>query len=73
MKQGQELTRQSISALKPGGGDYRNAAEDESTEWDYVGKEARGHMEPIRDPDTLWREYIMSERARSIERNLGIE
>jgi hypothetical protein len=73
MKEGQELTRQSWEMMKPSGGDYRNTTEEETNEWDFVGKEGRGNEEPIKDPDRLWRQYIMSEKAREIERNLNIQ
>lgn len=52
---------------------YRDSTAEEEDEWDIVGKEGRGHMAPENDPDPWWQKYVMSAKARSIERNLGIQ
>jgi hypothetical protein len=53
--------------------DYTDAEEETQTEWESIGKQAR-HGRPIeKDPDPWWKEYVMSEKARSIERSVGVE
>lgn len=47
--------------------------EDADDEWGFVGKEGRADMDRERDPDRWWQNLIMSEEARHIERNLGID
>lgn len=53
--------------------DYRDPTDEENDEWAFAGKEARGDRPRERDPDRWWRKYIMSPKARSIERNMGID
>ena len=68
-----EMTRQSLRMFKPRSSDYRDLTEEEDHEWDWVGDEARGNQTPEKDPDPWWQNWVMSERARSIERNVGIK
>jgi hypothetical protein len=42
-------------------------------EWDFVGEEGRGEQDRERDPDPWFKRYLMSPKANSIERNLGID
>ncbi|MEZ6125956.1 MAG: hypothetical protein R3C49_22745 [Planctomycetaceae bacterium] len=42
-------------------------------EWGFVGKEGRADQDRERDPDRWWQNLIMSQEARNIERNLGID
>ena len=64
-------TKQFLS-IKPGG--YRDATEEEVDDWtEDVGREGRGNQPMEKDPDTWWRDLFMSEKARSIERNVGID
>ncbi len=70
----QEMSRQTkrIFTFRPG--DYRDMTEEETDDWtDDVGREGRGNQPFEQDPDQLWRNWFMSEKARSIERNVGIE
>lgn len=60
-------------ALKFRPNDYRDTTDEPTDEWDFVGKDARGNRPVLREPDTWWQKYMMSEKARSIERNLGVE
>ena len=53
--------------------DYRDPTDEENDEWSFAGKEARGDRPRERDPDRWWRKYVMSPKARSIERNMGID
>jgi len=59
--------------FKPRQTDYRDETEEEDDEWDFVGQEARGTQTRERDPDRWWHKWFMSEKARSIERNVGID
>ena len=53
--------------------DERHPADDKDEEWEFVGEEARKHRPTEKDPDPWWQNYIMSEKARAIERSLGVE
>lgn len=55
------------------GEDRRDTAEDSQEQWKFVGKEGRRNQSVEKDPDQWYRQYIMSEKARSIEENLGYE
>lgn len=69
----QEMGRQSARVFKLRETDYRDTSEEVSTEWDFVGDEARAIRGVEKDPDPWFKKYFMSEQARSIERNLGID
>lgn len=49
-----------------------DAAEDKG-EWDFVGDEGRAGQEREQDPDPIYKRYLMSDKARAIEHNLGID
>jgi hypothetical protein len=66
-------TRQTWQMMKPNGTDYRDDSDEEIDDWAFVGEEARGDRPKEEDPDPWWQKWVMSSRARSIERNLGIE
>jgi hypothetical protein len=68
----QEITRQSLKTLKPRASGYRNWNEEEGDGWEFVGKEGRGHQAMQQENDALIKK-MQSAKARSIERNLGIE
>jgi hypothetical protein len=52
----------------------REASDEGNEDWEeQVGKDARGNRPRERDPDPWWQRYVMSEKARAIERNLGID
>ena len=53
--------------------DYRDATDEPQDDWEFVGDEGRGNQPVQRDPDQWWRKWFMTEKARSIERNLGFE
>jgi hypothetical protein len=69
----QKMTRESFRSLKPRPTDHRDPTEEANHEWDYVGNEARGNRPREQDPDRWYKKYVQSEKARSIERNLGID
>jgi hypothetical protein len=56
------------------GTDYINGADEEDEAWvKEAGEEARAYRPRERDPDQWYKQNIMSEKARSIEHNLGID
>ena len=61
------------AAAKPSGDDGRDYTEESQEEWAFVGEEGRRGQAIEKDPDPWYRKYIMSEKARSIEENLGFE
>ncbi|WP_298864882.1 hypothetical protein [uncultured Gimesia sp.] len=68
-----ELNRETLRVFKPKPFDSDWSGEDEIDQWSSVGDEARGDRPKESDPDPWWQQYIMSSKARNIERNLGIE
>lgn len=55
-------------------GDYRDLTEEETNDWtESVGKEGRGNQPLEKDPDPWFANLFMSEKARSIERNVGFK
>lgn len=74
MKPISELQHETMHAFKPKpfGPDW-SGGEEEIDQWAYVGEEARGDRPREYDPDPWWQKYVMSSKARSIERNLGID
>lgn len=59
--------------VKPSGDDKRDFTEESQEDWQFVGKEGRKGQTVEKDPDQWYRKYIMSEKARNIEENLGFE
>ena len=53
--------------------DYRDTTEEPQDDWDFVGDEGRGNQPIQHEPEQWWRKWFMSEKARSIEHNLGFE
>ena len=51
--------------------DWDTGASDDAGEWDFVGDEGRAGQTREKDPDPWFGKYLMSDKARSIERNLG--
>ncbi len=68
-----ESTRQSLRLMRPNPNGYRDPTAEEDDNWDFVGQLARGDRPRERDPDPWWGKFVMSEKARSIERNFGID
>ena len=68
-----ESARQTKRIYTPRSTDYRDLSEEEGDEWAYVGEDARGGQMREQDPDPWWKRWIMSEKARNIERNLGFD
>lgn len=70
-----DANQQTWRALKPKAfdSDWSSGGEEEIDQWGFVGDEARGDRAKESDPDPWWQKYVMSSKARNIERNLGIE
>ncbi|QDT92134.1 hypothetical protein [Gimesia algae] len=68
-----ELNRETMRVFKPKPFDPDWSGENEIDQWSSVGDEARGDRPKESDPDGWWQKYVMSNKARNIERNLGIE
>ena len=47
--------------------------DEDDDKWGFVGDEGRADQPRERDPDRWWQNLIMSQEARNIERNLGID
>ena len=68
----QTFTRSSWRAFRPKPNDYRDVTDESEDQWAFVGEEARGTRPVEHDPDPF-KKFLMSEKARSIERNLGVD
>ncbi|MFN0199793.1 MAG: hypothetical protein ACKVT0_23820 [Planctomycetaceae bacterium] len=65
-----EVNRQMWRSLRPKPFDMEPGKGGD--EWNFVGDEARGDQPKEQDPDR-WYKALQSEKARAIERNVGIE
>jgi hypothetical protein len=72
MQSAQSVTRQSMKSLKPRPTDYRDTTSETDDEWTNVGRTANTVRGVEKDDDPL-RKMLLSPKALSIERNLGIE
>ena len=59
--------------MTPNPTDFDEQSDEDTGEWDFVGDEGRGDQTRERDPDPWFKKWLMSEKANSIERNLGID
>ncbi len=66
-------TRRMTRMFTPNPEDWDSEVNEDDQEWDFVGDEGRGDQSRERDPDPWFKKYLMSEKANSIERNLGID
>ena len=66
------VTRESMKTMKPRSSDYRDGTEKTDDEWADLGESARAARPKERNDDPL-RKWILSPKAISIERNLGID
>ncbi|MCX7388029.1 MAG: hypothetical protein NTX48_15300 [Planctomycetales bacterium] len=53
--------------------DVGEDSDEDDGQWDFVGDEGRADYDRERDPDPWYGKYIISEKARSIERNMGVD
>lgn len=65
--------RRMTRMMTPNPTDFDEQSDEDTGEWDFVGDEGRGDQTRERDPDPWFKKYLMSEKANSIERNLGID
>lgn len=72
MRSTKEVTRESMKSLKPRPTDYRDTTGETEDEWTSVGRTASSVRGTEKDNDPV-RKMILSPKALSIERNLGIE
>jgi hypothetical protein len=73
MSLGRDAITKTSRMFIPNSRDYDDGSDDSGKEWEFVGDEGRGDQEREKDPDPWFRQYLMSEKARSIEHNLGID
>lgn len=66
-------TRRFTRMFTPNGRDWSDPAHEDHGEWDFVGDEGRAEFGREQDPDPWYGKHLMSDKARSIERNLGID
>lgn len=73
MKPISELQHETMRAFKPKPFDSDWSGEEEIDQWGYVGEEARGDRVREQEVDRWWHKWVMSSKARNIEKNLGID
>lgn len=71
----QGMATQTVEALRPTSFDGWDPGSETSDPWvQQAGAEARGHRPVEKEYDPLGlKKYLMSDKARDIERNMGIE
>lgn len=70
----QTTTRYMWKSMAFNPGDQADWTDEEDPSWVVqAGEEARGDRQRQKDPDSWFRNNFMSEKARSIERNVGID
>ena len=72
MQSAKSVTRESMKSMKMRPSDYRNPTEEKEDEWTDVGRTASTVRGIEKDQDPL-RKWMLSPKAMSIERNLGVE
>ena len=65
--------RRMTRMFTPNPNDFDTELEDHKDDWSSVGEEGRADQTRERDPDPWFKKYLMSEKANSVERNLGID
>ena len=72
MNAAKDITRESLKPMKMRPNDYRDTTSETEDEWTSVGRTANTVRGVEKDEDPF-RKYMLSPKARSIERNFGIE
>ena len=72
MQSAKSVTRESMKSMKMRPNDYRDTTNESEDEWTSVGRTASTVRGTEKDEDPL-RKWMLSPKAMSIERNLGIE
>lgn len=70
---GRDAAVRTTRMFRPNPRDMDDSSDDDEAQWDFVGKEGRGDQAREVDPDPWFKKYIQSPKARSIERNLGVD
>ena len=65
--------RRMTRMFTPNPEDWDKGTAEDAGKWDFVGDEARGDQSREKDPDPWFKKHLMSDKANSIERNLGID
>lgn len=65
--------RKMTRSFTPHPADPGDDADEDDGQWDFVGDEGRADYDRERDPDPWFGKYIISDKARAIERNLGVD
>ena len=65
-------TAESMRQLRPRPNDYRDTSSEAKDEWTSMGEVARSYRPSQKEDDPL-RNVLLSPKARSIERNLGVD
>lgn len=65
--------RNMTRTLTPRATDEWEDIDKDDGEWDFVGGEGRADCDRERDPDPWFGKYFVSDKARAIERNLGVD
>ena len=68
MQTARNATRESMQLMRPKPNDYRDMTQESDSEWNSVGDVVRGERTVSKGADSL-----LSPKARSIERNLGVD
>jgi hypothetical protein len=66
-------TRRMTRMMTPKPFDNEKEVDSDDGEWDFVGDEGRAGIAREQDPDPWFGKYILSDKARAIERNLGVD
>ena len=65
--------RRMTRTFTPNPVDIGEDVDEDDGQWDFVGDEGRADYDRERDPDPWFGKYIISDKARAIERNLGVD
>ncbi len=65
--------RRMTRMFTPNPTDWTDDGAEDNGEWDFVGDEGRAGYTREQDPDPWFGRYLMSEKARAIERNFGVD
>lgn len=72
MQTAKSVTRESMKTVKLRPNDYRDTTKESQDEWTDVGRTA-STVRAVQKDDDPFRKLMLSPKAISIERNLGIE
>ena len=70
---GRDAAYKTSRLFVPNGRDYDTNWDDTPGEWEFVGEEGRRGQEREVDPDPWYKKWLQSDKAREIEKNLGVD